>query len=320
MNDGCEIRSVEASLVRLAVRAPSSHNTQPWRFRISAGIIDVLADRERALAINDPDDRELTISCGCALATLRIAASGRGRSADVTLFPNPANPNWLARVSLEAHASSHSSGADLAEQIEKRATYRKAFAHKPVPDLVCEDLVRAAGIEGASLRPIVKQHDRSRLADLVMMGDSAQWSNRAWRSELAAWMRPRWTGDGLTVVALAAPLAQFVVRALNLGASVGASSRRLAAESPLVMILGTEGDSLQDWLSAGQALQHVLLTACKFGLQASYLNQPVQVPSLRLKLREVVSNGYPQIVLRLGYPAGTVRAAPRRSLESVLEA
>ena len=34
--------------------------------------VELLADRTRALPVNDPQDRELTISCGCALFNLRV--------------------------------------------------------------------------------------------------------------------------------------------------------------------------------------------------------------------------------------------------------
>jgi hypothetical protein len=52
------------SLVSAAVRAPSSHNTQPSWFRCAGETIELYADRSRALPVNDPFDRELTISCG----------------------------------------------------------------------------------------------------------------------------------------------------------------------------------------------------------------------------------------------------------------
>ena len=70
------------TLVQAATLAPSSHNTQPWLFRLEGQVIELLADRTRALPVNDPDDRELTISCGCALFNLRDdTASTAGRSA-----------------------------------------------------------------------------------------------------------------------------------------------------------------------------------------------------------------------------------------------
>jgi nitroreductase len=64
-----ELRAV----VDYAVLAPSGHNTQPWQFKVVAETLELWADRRRALPIVDPHGRELTISCGAALAFVRIA-------------------------------------------------------------------------------------------------------------------------------------------------------------------------------------------------------------------------------------------------------
>ena len=118
---------------------------------------------------------------------------------------------------------------------------------------------------------------------------------------------------------LAAPLAQFVVRTFDMGGNLGAKDRELAYASPLLAVLGTHGDQAHDWLLAGQALQRVLLMACRHGLQASYLNQPIQVASLRPRLQHLAGDGVPQILLRLGHPVGAVPAAPRRDVAAVIE-
>jgi len=87
-------------LVAAAILAPSSHNTQPWRFRLAAHRIDLWADRTRALPVNDPDDRELLLSCGAALFNLRVASARHGLAASVVLQPDAAHPDLLARVAL----------------------------------------------------------------------------------------------------------------------------------------------------------------------------------------------------------------------------
>lgn len=306
------------TLVGRAVLAPSSHNTQPWRFRISHAAIDLFADRTRALPVNDPDDRELTISCGCALLNLRVAAANSGLTVALRLLPDPAEPDWLARLFVDPQASPTSTDAELADSIERRRTYRKRFAATPVSEATVERLIEAASTEGAWLRPIPMEEDRQALAALVAEGDAVQWTDPSWRRELAAWMHPRRRGDGLTVPGLAGPVAQLVVRTFDMGGGVGAKDRQLAEASPLLAVLGTERDYPQDWLSAGQALERVLLTACRYSLQASYLNQPVQVPSLRPKLQNLIGGGFPQIVLRFGYPPGESTAAPRRPTEDVV--
>lgn len=84
-------------------------------------------------------------------------------------------------------------------------------------------------------------------------------------------------------------------------------------------MLGTESDTVRDWLTAGQALQRVLLVACRHGLQASYLNQPIQVAALRRKLQALVGGGVPQILMRLGYPKKPLPSVARRSPEEVIQ-
>lgn len=306
------------SMIALATLAPSSHNTQPWFFRVSGSAIDLYADRMRALPVNDPDDRELTISCGCALMNLRIATADEGFGVNVALLPDPAEPDLLARVSFSGQSDALPEESALMECVGRRRTYRKRFASREVSSPVVDQLVAAARREGARLVPLVADHDRQQAADLAAAGDAMQWADPKWRRELAAWMHPRRKGDGLAVPALAAPVAQLVVRTFDMGGGVGAKDRELAEASPLLAVMNTDGDSPRDWLLAGQALQRTLLVACRNGLQASYLNQPIQVATLRPKLQNLVGAGFPQVFLRAGYPVEEIQSAPRRPLEELI--
>lgn len=307
------------SMIGRAVLAPSSHNTQPWFFRLSESAIDLCADRTRALPANDPEDRELTISCGCALMNLRIAAASAGLHVQVRLLPKPEELDLLARVSLSNQSDVAAEDAQLADFIETRRTYRKRFAPHEVSVSAIDQLNEATRREGARLVPLLTEEVRQKVAALVAEGDAAQWANPSWRRELAAWMHPRRRGDGLTMPALAVPVAQLVVRTFDMGGGVGAKDRQLAEASPLLAVLSTDSDHPRDWLLAGQALQRTLLVGCRQGLQASYLNQPVQVASLRPKLQNLVSAGFPQILLRIGYPVEEIPPAPRRALDDVIE-
>jgi nitroreductase len=101
---GLPLRGTDEEMLRAllpyATRAPSSHNTQPWRFRMAGDAIELRADPARGLQAIDPAGRELVISCGTALYQLRAAARFHGFAPEVEVFPDPADENLLARFRL----------------------------------------------------------------------------------------------------------------------------------------------------------------------------------------------------------------------------
>lgn len=149
-------------LVGSAVLAPSSHNTQPWRFRIGEKSIELWADRRRALPVNDPFDRELLISCGCALLNLRVAAAHAGL-APITESGARHDRDRLARITLTV-GDSALADAELFGFIPLRRTYRHRFAEKPVPEEVLRALGQAAEKEGAWLHVLSSDLQRQNAA------------------------------------------------------------------------------------------------------------------------------------------------------------
>jgi nitroreductase len=314
-----------AFLVRFAILAPSGHNTQPWLFRIDGDVLELYADRRRALPVVDPDDRELTISCGAALAFLTVAMRGFGLGARVELVPEGPGSDLLARVRLEDGPPPSDLERRLLLAIPRRRTCRAAFEPRPLPDELVATLAETAEARGTSLAVLVEERERLALADLIAEGDRIQGSDRRFRRELAAWLHPNRSAsaDGLPGYAfgigdLASYLGPVVIRTFDWGKGQAARDRQLAAGSPVLAVLGTPRDNPREWMHAGEALARVLLTATALGLQASYLNQAVEVEALRPRIPEVTGVPcFPQIVLRLGY-GPDARPTPRRPLEEVL--
>lgn len=225
--------------------------------------------------MNDPNDRELTISCGCALMNFRVVAAHDGLGVTYKIAPDSNDEDLLAVIAFDIAEVSSPSEAELFQSIEGRRTYRKGFESREVPKSVLQVLTDAAVKEGTWFQVLESEEKRQEVAALVSEGDAIQWSNPSWRRELAAWMHPSHRGDGLTVPGFAAPIAQLIVRTFDMGNGVGAKDKQLADESPILAVLGSDGDGIADWLETGQALQRILLNAHSNGLQASYLNQPI---------------------------------------------
>jgi len=313
-------------LLGYAVLAPSSHNTQPWRFHVCGETVELCADRTRSLRVVDPRDRELLISCGAALHFLRLAMRRFGHAGEVTLFPDRQDRDLLAVVTLGDPCEPGAEELRLFQAIPTRRTHRGDFAERPVPAEIVDALLGAAAGEGAWLMAVDDGGRRARVAEMARQGDQVQFADPEFRGELARWIRPNGTyeHDGMPGYAfgipdVVSPFAPAVVGALNLGAIWGGRSRQAVENAPVLAVLGTARNGPAAWIAAGQALARVLLRATASGLGASFLNQPCEVPLLRLRLREVLgTDGWPHLVLRLGYPHGEPRATPRRPVHEVL--
>jgi len=312
-------------LLNYAVLAPSGHNTQPWLFRITDGGIEIYADRRRALAVVDPGDRELVMSCGTALFHIRVAMRHFGFQPVVNVLPDSGNRDFMARIRMGASYEPTLNDHRLFMAIKKRRTNREPFDDRPVPSPELERLVEAAQKEGATLHVLHSEQDKKELAALIAEGDRMQGSDPRFRRELAAWLhsnRAR-SRDGLPsstlgfgdLLSYAGP---FMVRTFDWGGGQAARDQQLAAGSPVLLVFTTADDTEAAWLRTGQALDYVLLQARAYDLHASYLNQPIEVPELRPRVAELLdTDEHPQLVLRMGY-GPQVDATPRRPVQEML--
>ncbi len=314
-------------LTRYAVLAPSTHNTQPWWFRIVDETIELHADRSRSLPVADPDHRELLMSCGAALLNLRLAMRRFGYTATVRSRPDASDADLLARVTMTVGPATSDLERDLFDAIARRRTNRLRFTRAAVVDEAAQRKLQSAALtEDAWLVPIWGQ-PRGEIATLVDRADRAHFKDRRYRCELAEWLLPNRSERGAGVPGYAlglGTLASYVlpaaVRRFDLGRWLALRDRRLVEGAGLLAVLGTSGDGPGDWLVAGQAAERVALTAETIGLSTSYLGQPLEDADHRQRVRELVANPgcCPQQILGFG-PAPSVRATPRRRFSEVIQ-
>ncbi|MEW6582895.1 MAG: nitroreductase family protein [Actinomycetota bacterium] len=310
-----------------AILAPSSHNTQPWRFALDGDRVELRADRSRRLPVVDPEGRELVISCGAALLTLRVALRSLGWAGVVDVLPGDGDADLLARVGAGGRRPPTGEDEALAAAVAERRTNRAPFEERPLPPPLVEALAAAARDEGAVLA-LPAGAGRERLVELVARGDRIQFADRRFRRELAAWTRSNASpardgirGDALGIRNLASHALPLVIRAVDAGARQARRDARLAQGSGALAVVCTADDTPAAWLAAGQALGRILLVATRAGVAASFLNQPVEVPELRPHIARAVARPdlTPQILLRLGRPTRSFPAQTRRPVDEVLD-
>jgi len=311
--------------VNFAILAPSGHNTQPWLFKIRKRSLDLLADRTRALAVVDPHDRSLTISCGAALEHLLVAARRFGRDLAIDELPG-SDPDLLARVRLAGHVTPSADDLAMFQAIPNRRTTRTRYDGRVLTVELCDACLDLAATRGAELTIVEKETRQAEIADLVAEGDRMQFGDPRFRRELAAWVHSRraatrdgMSGDSFGMPDILSSVGALIIRTFDLGNGIAASDRAKIVEgSPMLAVLSTKSDAPGDWLATGRALSRVLLKLTASGATAAFLNQPIEVEQLRPRLGHAIdTSGFPQLLMRFGY-AEAVKQSVRRRIEDVL--
>lgn len=300
-------------LIRAAGTAPSMHNTQPWRFEINGPVIDVLLDPDRSLPAEDRSGRLILIGLGAATFNLRVAAATLGYETTFATDPDPDRPDIVTRVFLGSRKTPAPPLASLYGELGRRHTYRGPMTPIRVPATVCQLVVAAARCEGADLSWL-SQAGNQRLDSILRLADDLDLHDEDRLTEREQWIGDEHVDDGVPVEALG-PLPTSAAMVRDLSAGFEPPDRGVAAfeHQPLIGILTTPGDRPSEWLRAGMALQHALLTATSCDLAASFLNQALEYAQLRSQVQELVGGDIrPQMILRFGFPAGQGTDTPRR--------
>ncbi|HEU5389981.1 MAG TPA: hypothetical protein VFV73_29185 [Streptosporangiaceae bacterium] len=315
-------------VVARAIWAPSVHNSQPWRFTADGGSqLSLHADTGRRLAVADPDGREMMISCGAALFSVRLALRSIGYIPETTVLPDPDQPALVARVSWRDRAVPDEFERRLSSHLLTRRTHRGAFDPEPLPPGTLAALRAGATREGALLRIVADDGHRAALAAAVQAAEHQLRRDGERLRELTRWTpAPGSTSrDGVPATSYPARAEHtepdFPGRDFSRGHGWGLPPLSLATAHRAAGVAGlltTAADRPADWVKAGQALQRILLTASTCGAAVALHSQPLELPWLREFIRTQLSDSaHPHLVLRIGMVT-QVAASVRRDPDDVL--
>lgn len=304
-------------LLRYAILAPSSHNTQPWKFAIRGHEIHVYADPTRWLRVADPDKREMYLSLGCALENLLLAAERFGLGHRVSYFPLPRNEDLVASVSLDAGGvPSGLRDPALFRAMTSRRTNHKVYEQRPVPTALQERLKACCGDEAIDLYLTSHAETKDAVHRLVVQADAVQFADASFREELGYWI-----GQGVFGAPwLLAKMGQLAVTHVNVGKSTAKRDTVALMSAPVLGLLTSRRNDRESQVRAGQAFERVFLMATTLGLSLQPVSQIVEVPETRATLTDLLPmiDRHPMQPFRLGFAAPERDPTPRRPLEDVL--
>ena len=305
-------------LIATAARAPSVHNSQPWRFQIGLRAIELWSDPQRKLR-HDAIGREMLISCGAALFGLRLAVRSLGYQPVVDLLPDRSQLRLMARVSIGAEAPMNRLERRMLAAVPHRHTHRGAFAGEPLPAGLLAGLQNDALLEGATLALVGEGLGYARLARIAAAAARRGDLDPRARAEIRRWTRSAVSTarDGIPAAAFAAgPPGQLEHGRLpQRDFDLRRGLARLPAGGPppaATAVLLTASDRRADWLRAGQALQRLLLHAAAEWVFASLYSQPLENAVTRALIRhQLALPGNPQMLMQFGAAASAASTARR---------
>ncbi|WP_245668291.1 Acg family FMN-binding oxidoreductase [Nocardia xishanensis] len=308
--------------LQLAARAPSVHNSQPWRWEFDGTRLDLFRDDDRLLTAADPQGRQLVISCGAMLHHMRTALAARGWHTDTQRVPVATRPDLLATITFRAWPDPPAGVMTRAQAIERRHTDRLPMI--PPPRL--GELVHTA-------RMLASPHDveldvlddsaRPLLAAASEHADANRRYDMDYQTELHWWAGHSGTNEGVPGTALASDAeAAHVPIARKFPSAAHARRRGDIHDQAALLVLSSPGHTVSDWLHVGEALSAVLLECTSMGLATCALTHITELPAARESIRGALTRaGIPQVVLRVGAaPAETTEQppTPRRPVNEIL--
>jgi hypothetical protein len=313
---------VLADAVQLACRAPSFHNSQPWRFvGCGKGVLYLYGDHDR-LVDTDSSGRQALLSCGAVLDHLRVAVAAAGWVANVDYYPNPNDPTHLASIDFLPMSYVTDAHRRRADAILLRRSDRLPF-DAPVDWERFGPLLRHAVDDDLALLDVLPDSARAQLAQASQLTEALRLYDSSYHAELDWWTAPFKTGDGIPRSALVSAAESDRV---DIGRSFPITRQherrpQVAEDHSKVLVLSALGDTRRDILTCGEALSVALLEATMAGMATCPLTHLTELTVSRDIVTELTGHPLPQVLIRVGMAPAMAEVpppTPRRPLREVL--
>ncbi len=310
-------------VVRYATLAPSSLNTQPWKFRVRSGELFVHPDFTRRMLLADPDDERLFMALGCAAENASIAARAFGMNGTVAY-----HPSGLGGLRVELAAAAHIEPSALFHAIPRRQSGRGLYDGRMPSEREVDLLERSGADLGVHIAVVSTRYQIERIAELACAAYAVQRADSALLEERKKWIRfserealrrrdgvfarcegrqvlPQWLGERL--FALSSGRYAYGAR----------YAQQMRSSGGFAALFGGRSDP-RSWTAVGRACERFLLQATALNMRAAMVLEPLEVRAMRLELGALLHSRHqlPDALIRFGYgPPGT--RSLRRSHEEV---
>lgn len=313
------------SILSFAIRAPSTHNSQPWLFKLTPSGVSVFYDKTLLLPEADKDGRDLYISIGCMLENMRISASQFGFEMILEMSINELTRH-IADAKFKKIDNSLPQDEKLFKQITKRVNARGIFMDEVISDStikVIESIVSEFKYNKISLTILNNKDDIYKIATFTQNAIHSAYSKLSFRKEMSKWMNSNLSnkkdgipGYSLNMSLFTSMLIPFLIRYFNIGKFLGKLNLLSIKSAPVIVILSAVGNTPEDWINIGILGERLMLTLQADEFQTSIFVGSIEVDSLYTEVQQLIKNKEerPQFIFGIGHINGKHKITPRHQL------
>lgn len=306
--------------LRYAILAPSTHNSQPWLFKITRNRCTVMIDKSVKLPEGDPSGSYLYISLGCCLENLIVAAKYFGVFKSVKYLKN--SKEKVAEILFTTNGRTRKDDR-LIKAINSRLNARGLFKKKRVSNQIINHISSIRTKEGVRVFIIDEKKKINQIAELTAKGIKRVYSRKRFRNELSSMINNNLSPKrvGIPGYALKLPLIismifPFLMKVRDLSPVISKLNFQSVKTLPLIFVITSEKESSEYWVRVGRTMERIMLELNSRGVQTSIFVASLEVDRLRKKVKKIINaQSEPQIIFGAGYIKGTTKHTPRIPLQ-----
>jgi len=311
-------------LVNFAVLAPSSHNSQPWKFEIKDNEIILRPDFERSLPFSDKNHRQLYISLGAALENLLIAANYYNFKTNVK-YINTGSDNFSIIISFEKSEAKEQNNEHLVFSIPRRRTNRNKYSDCALDQSLINKIAGFADVD-TKIDFILEKDKKDKISDVVSNALITAMDQKDFRKELSEYIKSNITNSpvGMPASGFGIPtsislFASSMLKRINMNNITKKQDEALLKNfTPAFILISTKNDNVEDWIKSGRIYESVTLEAEKNNIKTAPMAAAIQIGEFYKDLQRILDLSFrPQVFCRVGFCEKSASMSPRLTGDKV---
>lgn len=312
-------------LMQFAILAPSTHNSQPWLFKVNGNTCEIYLDRSKQLPEADKTGRDMYISLGCCIENLLIAARSYGTNPSLKLI---LKNDFIGVVKFKnLNKRLEIKQRKLLEAIKTRVNLRGPYIKKTIPfELINKLQAYSINYPLVNFHPISDKQKRNKIIDLTAKGLRMAYQNRNFRNEMSLWFNPSDSSrkEGIPGYSINLSLAiskifPIIIKYFDIGKIVSLLNKKSMKTSSLISVFTTKNNTKKEWIEVGMLAERLMLE-----LRATDIFSAVYVASIEMgrfseELQQILeTKDKAQFLFCSGYADKPKQYVPRFTVEEKL--